>query len=134
MKIEHLAIWTNQLEIMKEFYVENFEGIANKKYFNPNKNFQSYFITFNSGARLEIMFKPNLKEHDATYEANNLIGLTHFAFEVKTTQKVDELATKFAEKGIVIIDGPRQTGDGYYEFTLLDPDGNRIEIIRRISS
>jgi lactoylglutathione lyase len=31
-------------------------------------------------------------------------------------------------EGVAVLDGPRRTGDGYYESVVLDPEGNRIEI------
>jgi lactoylglutathione lyase len=41
---------------------------------------------------------------------------------------VDEKARLFLQEGLTILRGPRLTGDGYYEFEMLDPDGNRIEV------
>ena len=127
MKIDHVALWTNQLEEMKDFYVEYFNGIANDKYRNSLKNFESYFITFLSGAKMEIMRKPEII--DAKTEVDKqYLGFVHIAFSVGSKEAVDELTTKLAKRGCQIISAPRTTGDGYYESCILDPDGNKIEI------
>ena len=127
MKIEHVALWTNQLEEMKDFYVEFFNGTANNKYSNIQKHFESYFISFQSGARLEIMCKPGLialKSEDAKLP----MGFEHLAFSVGCKELVDELTIKLQQRGYQLVSGPRTTGDGYYESCILDPDGNKIEI------
>lgn len=127
MKIEHVALWTNKLEEMKDFYVDFFNGTASDKYNNILKNFESYFITFQSGARLEIMHKPEII--DLKFEvATQYIGFVHIAFSVGSKEMVDDLTIKLQEKGYQIVSGPRTTGDGYYESCILDPDGNKIEI------
>ena len=126
MTIEHIAIWTNNLEELRDFYCTFFDGKSNEKYFNPIRKFESYFITFSSGARLEIMRLPDLVTKE---NANTLVGLAHIAFKVKGNDEVDRLTKHFREQGITIAGEPRLTGDGYYESTLLDPDGNMIELI-----
>ena len=52
MKIHHIAIWTFQLEEMKEFYTRYFNGSSNEKYINPKKGFESYFLHFDEGKDL----------------------------------------------------------------------------------
>jgi lactoylglutathione lyase len=126
MRIEHIAIWTNQLEALKEFYVQYFGGQANQKYHNPSKNFQSYFITFDSGARLELMYKPSIKPGNGPGEET--IGITHLAFSTGSRTSVDHLTNLLRKNNFTIAGEPRLTGDGYYESVVLDPDGNRIEI------
>lgn len=126
MRIEHIAIWTDHLEELKEFYVKYFNGQANQKYHNSNKNFQSYFITFDSGARLELMHRPSVKRGNTPGEKS--IGLTHLAFSTGSRASVDQLTNLLRENNFTIIGEPRLTGDGYYESVVLDPDGNRIEI------
>lgn len=127
MKIEHIALWTNQLEEMKEFYTEFFNGHANEKYTNNQKQFESYFITFESGPRLEIMRKQGITEHKNDI-ARQYLGLIHMAFSVGSKEMVDELTKKLQTRGCQIVGMPRTTGDGYYESLILDPDGNTIEI------
>jgi lactoylglutathione lyase len=56
------------------------------------------------------------------------MGLTHFAISVGSEQGVDALTARLEENGFPALDGPRRTGDRYYENVVLDPDGNRIEI------
>ena len=126
MTIEHIAIWTNNLEELRDFYCTFFDGKSNEKYFNPVRKFESYFITFSSGTRLELMRLPDLVTKE---NANTLVGLAHMAFKVKGNDEVDRLTKYFREQGITIAGEPRLTGDGYYESVILDPDGNIIELI-----
>ena len=132
MKLEHIAIWTDNLEQLKDFYVKYFEGKPNIKYTNTQKQFQSYFISFSSGARLEIMSKPDIPVNKNDTILKQHKGIIHLAFEVKSKQEVDNKLKQFELDRINILDLPRITGDGYYEFVLLDPDQNRIEVITKI--
>jgi len=126
MKIEHIAIWTMDLEKMKNFYQKFFNLKSNEKYFNPNKKFSSYFLAFENGARIELMHKPDISEF--IEKSDSKLGLTHFAISVGTKEKVDSLTKKIRENGYEIIGEPRTTGDGYYESVISDPEGNLIEI------
>ncbi|OGO76591.1 MAG: hypothetical protein A2Y23_05335 [Clostridiales bacterium GWB2_37_7] len=127
MKIEHIAIWTKDLEKLKNFYIEYFGGITGAKYRNNKKQFESYYINFESGARLELMQMPaipdNLNNIDEQY-----IGLNHIAFSVGCKEAVDNLTERVRNAGFRVVSDPRCTGDGYYESCVLDPEGNRIEI------
>lgn len=127
MQIEHIAIWTKQLEILKDFYVKYFKATPNEKYHNPKKSFSSYFLSFENGCRLEIMEKEVIPAN-----INNIYdeytGLIHFAVSVGSKEKVDEMTETFRNDGFEIVGEPRTTGDGYYESVILDPDKNRIEI------
>lgn len=127
MKIEHLAIWTDDLERLRNFYEKYFGVVAGEKYHNPVKQFHSYFLTFSSGPRLEIMSIPGLtgKDRDAMKQ---YLGLAHFAVSVGSKAQVDLLTEQFRADGFTIAGEPRTTGDGYYESVVLDPDGNRIEL------
>lgn len=127
MKIEHIAIWTNQLETMREFYKRYFKGLSNDKYINHSKGFESYFITFDDGARLELMQQDAKGPNPNTTEQQHL-GLIHFAMSVGSETAVDQLTETLRQDGYPVIGEPRRTGDGYYESVVLDPDGNRIEI------
>ena len=126
MKIEHIAIWTNDLEKLKDYYVKFFKGKSNQKYLNPKTQFESYFISFDSSCRLELMTIPNIKERE--YHQLNYKGIAHFAFEVESKLEVDLKAQELESAGFPIIKGPRVTGDGYYEFETIDIDGNKIEV------
>ena len=128
MKLEHIAIWTNQLDILRGYYEQYFGGQSNDKYTNPTTGFQSYFLTFKSGARLEIMSKPNIPPNQNDTIDEQYLGLIHFAFEVETMVEVEEKAVELQKAGFKILRGPRKTGDGYYEFETLDPDNNRLEV------
>ncbi|MFK7844066.1 MAG: VOC family protein [Rhodothermales bacterium] len=127
MRIEHIAIWARHLEPLKEFYEQYFDAIAGGKYVNPTKKFESYFLSFSSGARLELMHKPSIPETKDDIEAQ-FMGLIHFAFSTGSAENVDALTSRLKEAGYRVLDGPRTTGDGYYESVVLDPEGNRIEI------
>ena len=125
MKIDHLALWVQDLEKMKAFYEKYFNGKSNEKYHNPNKNFQSYFISFPSGARIELMNNPDVEKESSELRQ---IGYTHFAFSLGSTEEVDRVTAFMKTEGFQIIDGPRKTGDGYYESAMLDPENNIIEL------
>lgn len=127
MTIDHIAIWVNDLENMKQFYVKYFGATANQKYHNPKKNFNSYFLTFESGARLELMQKPEIPQN-LNNTIDQYIGLNHFAVSVGSKNNVDELTDKLRNDGYEVIGEPRTTGDGYYESVVFDPEKNRIEI------
>ena len=131
MKLEHIAIWTDNIELLRNYYVSFFEGQSNEMYINPKTQFQSYFISFESGARLEIMSMPNIPENtNDTINAQHK-GIIHIAFSVATKQEVDAKAALLQANGFELLNGPRVTGDGYYEFVTLDPDKNRLEVITR---
>ena len=127
MKIEHIAIWTSDIERLKLFYTEYFGCTSGSKYINSTKSFESYFLMFDSGCRLEIMQMPSIPLNLNNSFSQHL-GLIHFAVSVGSKEKVDELTAKLRSDGYEIVGEPRVTGDGYYESYILDPDGNRIEI------
>ena len=127
MKIEHLAIWVKDLERMKKFYTQYFGAVANDLYVNPRKNFQSYFLTFEEGCRLELMYKPEIPEN-LNNSMDQYLGIIHFAISVGSKDQVDQLTERLRTDGYTIIGEPRVTGDGYYESVILDPESNRIEI------
>ena len=124
MKIEHVAIWVNDLEGMRDFYKKYFNGEENSLYHNPKKQFESYFITFEGGARLELMKRVGIEDALLT----ETIGYAHIAFSVGSKEKVNELTNTLREAGYAVLNGPRTTGDGYYESVVSDPEGNQIEI------
>lgn len=128
MKIEHVALWTRDLEKMKNFYEKVLGAAASEKYNNPKTQFESYFIQFASGARLELMKKPSVicseKEKGAEY-----MGYAHIAFSVGSKEQVDSITEELRQKGSCVVSEPRTTGDGYYESCVLDPEDNRVEII-----
>lgn len=125
MKIEHIAMYVNDLENAKKFFEKYFNAKANSEYHNQKTDFRSYFLTFDDGARLEIMNKP--KMNDETKSINRT-GFIHIAFSVGSEKAVDELTNKLKKDGYEVISGPRRTGDGYYESCIIDIEGNQIEI------
>lgn len=127
MRIEHVALWTNDLERCKRFYGTYFGAIAGEKYINAAKGFESCFLSFGDGARIEVMTTSKLSPLVIEPGAQRM-GLTHLAISVGSEQMVDSLTQRLRTDSFPILDGPRRTGDGYYESVVLDPDGNRIEI------
>jgi lactoylglutathione lyase len=128
MTLEHVAIWTDKLDELKNFYVKYFEGVSNLKYTNQTNQFSSYFITFKSGARLEIMSMPDIPDNSNDRIVKQHKGIIHLAFGAETINEVDEKAKQLQTDGYQILSGPGKTGDGYYEFETSDPDNNRLEV------
>ena len=127
MRIEHVALWTEDLERLASFYSSYFGAKAGDRYTNATKGFESRFLTFDSGARLEIMRTTSMSP--VKYQpAVQRMGLTHLAVSVGSEQSVDELTARLRKDGHTIVGNPRRTGDGYYESVVADPDGNLIEI------
>lgn len=125
MRIEHIAMYVNDLEGAKEFFVKYFQGTPNHGYHNKTTNFRSYFLTFQDGARLEIMTRPDMVDEDKSLYRT---GLIHLAFSVGSKDKVDELTEMLKSDGYEVVSGPRTTGDGYYESCVICFEGNQIEI------
>ena len=126
MNIAHIAIWTKDLEAMKNFYTKYFNGESNEKYTNPTKGFESYFIRFESGAHLELMRKQLV---DKPLETEDRLGITHIAFKLGSKDAVLSLTETLRSDGFCIVGEPRTTGDGYFESVILDVEGNRIELL-----
>ena len=125
MRIEHIAMYVNDLEKTKDFFVTYFQAVPNECYHNKKTDFRSYFLTFDGGARLEIMHKPQMEDGEKTL---NRTGLVHMAFCVGSREGVDELTRRLKDDGYSVISGPRTTGDGYYESCIAGFEGNQIEI------
>lgn len=132
MTLEHVAIWTDDLERLKDYYTKYFGAVSNEKYTNEKKQFHSYFLTFKSGARLEIMTMPNVPANENDTIVKQHKGIIHLAFGVDTIQEVKDKANELQADGFQILSGPRMTGDGYFEFETLDPDNNRLEVTVKV--
>jgi lactoylglutathione lyase len=127
MRIDHVALWTNDIERCKGFYGAYFGATAGAGYVNPKKGFESCFLSFADGTRIEAMKTTALAP--AAFEPGaQRMGFTHLAIAVGSERLVDELTQRIKDDGYQVLDGPRRTGDGYYESVIVDPDGNRIEI------
>ena len=125
MKIEHIAMYVNELETARDFFVKYLGGESNDGYHNEKTGFRSLFIRFEDGARLEIMNKPSMEDIEKPV---NRTGYIHIAFSVGSVEEVDRLTRQFREDGYEILSGPRTTGDGYYESCIVGIEGNQIEI------
>ena len=154
MKIEHIAIWVKDIDNVCEFYRKYFGGEVHPIYHNPAKQFTSRFVTFDDGARLEIMHRPDInvgteelfhvkrpqgecsvhtckgiaEPQDVGSEGAQHIGYAHLSFSVGSKEEVDRLTQQMSNDGIQVVGQPRTTGDGYYESVVLDPESNRVEI------
>ena len=125
MKIEHIAMYVNDIEQVRDFFVKYLDGKSNDGYHNPQTDFRSYFISFDTGARLEIMNKPDLVDEEKSL---NRTGFIHVAFSVGSKERVNQLTQLLQDDGYSIVSGPRTTGDGYYESCVVVVEGNQIEI------
>ena len=127
MYIDHVAMWTNDLERIKSFYECYFGAQAGSKYRNAEKHYESYFLNFPSGTKIEIMKQPGITHH-CNHPVNIQVGFTHLSIACGSEQCVDELTKRLRKDGYQVMNDPRRTGDGYYESVIIDPDGNSIEI------
>lgn len=125
IRLEHIAIWVSDMEKMRDFYCAYFQATASDKYINPKTKFESYFLSFTQGGRLEIMYRPDIETDSSKQERT---GLAHFSISTGSAGAVDSLTEKLRQNGYQVISGPRTTGDGYYESMILDPENNRLEI------
>ena len=125
MRIEHVAMYVNDLESARAFFIKYFGAVSNDGYHNTRTNFHSYFLTFEGGARLEIMNKPDMQDDEKSL---NRTGYVHIAFSLGSKQAVDELTGRLRSDGYPIVSGPRTTGDGYYESCIVGIEGNLVEI------
>lgn len=125
MRIEHIAMYVNDLEAARDFFVTYLGGKSNDGYHNKTTDFRSYFITFDDGARLEVMNKPNMVDGEKDV---NRTGFIHVAFSTGSKESVDALTKRLKDDGFSVISGPRTTGDGYYESCVVAIEGNQIEI------
>ena len=125
MKIDHIALYVNDLEEARNFFLKYLGAESNCGYHNPNTGFRSYFLTFDAGARLEIMNKPGMSDLPKDPVRT---GYAHIAFSVGSKEKVDSLTAELKANGYEVISGPRTTGDGYYESCIVAVENNLIEI------
>lgn len=125
MQIDHIALWTKDLEKEKDFYAKYFDCSVNTKYENIEKNYSSYFLSFYDGTRIELMNRGDITES----KSGNTFGLAHIAISVGTRDKVDNLTRQFEKDGFMVESYPRITGDGYYESVTFDPENNKIELL-----
>ena len=125
MRIEHIAMYVNELDVVRDFFVKYFNAKSNEGYHNKTTGFRSYFLSFDDGARLEIMNKPIMEDSEKTLART---GYVHIAFSLGSKATVDSLTEILKHDGYDVISGPRTTGDGYYESCIVGIEGNQIEI------
>ncbi|MEJ5285140.1 MAG: VOC family protein [Brevinematia bacterium] len=127
MLIDHIAIWVVNIEEMKNFYLKYFDCKTSEKYINKIKNFESYFLSFEGETKVELMHIPDIKNKNQLSA-----GYTHIALRLGSKKKIDILTERLKQDGFKILSGPRITGDGYYESSFLDPEGNIIELTKKL--
>ena len=125
MRIEHAAMYVKDLEKAREFFCRYLGAVPDEGYYNPRTGFSSYFLSFDGGARLEIMTGPDTEDMAKPYGRT---GFAHLAFSIGSEAEVDSLTERLRKDGYEVISGPRITGDGYYESCILDMEGNQIEL------
>ncbi|MCM1524890.1 MAG: VOC family protein [Ruminococcus sp.] len=125
MKVEHIAIYVNDLARAKEFFIKYFNASANGDYHNKNTNFRSCFLSFDGGARIELMNRPDMRD---LKKDTKRTGYAHIAFSVGSREKVAELTREIKCGGYEVLSEPRTTGDGYYESCIVGIEDNLIEI------
>lgn len=125
MRIEHVAMYVNDPERARDFFVRYFGASSDSGYRNKKTGFRSYFLTFEGGARLEVMTRPGMAD---PRKDPLRTGYSHVAFSVGSREKVDALTKRLAEDGYEVMSGPRVTGDGYYESCVAGVEGNLVEI------
>ena len=121
-RIEHVAIWTRDIELMRAFYSEALGGASGRLYENRVTGFKSYFMSFGEGPRLELMHQPGRAP------SSTAAGSGHIALALGSRAAVDEAIATLRQRGVLVESDPRVTGDGYYEAVVLDPERNRIEL------
>lgn len=133
MKIDHIAIYVENLEATKEFFIKYFNATANNLYHNPKTLYHNpktelstYFLSFEDNTRLEIMSRPNMIKTEFNLYRQ---GFIHLSFSLGNKEKVNELTARLKNDGYKILSGPRTTGDGYYESYVLGPENNILELI-----
>jgi lactoylglutathione lyase len=129
-RIAQVALWVGDLEVMRAFYQRHFAASSGAKYENQRKRFESYFLTFPGGGQIELMRRPDIA---ARSDDRERMGYAHVGIEVATDTEVDALTGRLAAAGHAVVDGPRRTGDGYYESIVLDPEGNRILVVSALA-
>ena len=125
MIIDHIAMYVNELEAVRDFFLKYFNGRSNEGYRNDTTGFRSYFLSFEDGTRLELMNRPEIEDGIKSIYRT---GYAHIAFSVGSREEVDRLTKRLSDDGYKLLSGPRTTGDGYYESCIVGIEGNLIEI------
>ena len=149
MRIDHAALFCRDLEQMRQFFIDYFDARSNEQYHNPRTGLRTYILSFTEGStRLELMQRTEQREPSSSLEwpsrdgrrqsqrpdvqdadpSQPTIGYVHLSFAVGSRKGVDLLTRRLAADGYTVTCGPRTTGDGYYESSILGPEGIQIEL------
>lgn len=118
-------MYVRDLEDARDLFCHYFGAVSSGLYHNPCTNFRSYFLTFDGGARLEIMSAPELED---AHGSHLYTGYHRLAFSVGSKEAVDTLTAQLKSKGYRGVSGPRTTGGGYYESCVAIFENNLIKI------
>ena len=97
MKIDHVAMYVNDLEAEKDFFVKYFKAQAGSRYSNFRTESTNYFLKFDDGARLEIM------KRETSVDVSNKpqrTGYNHIAICVGDRKDVDDLTKRMEKDGV----------------------------------
>ena len=125
MRIDHIALCVRDLEAMRDFYIKHFGAVAGELYHNPRTGLRTYFLAFDGETRVELMQKPDALPGGVELRE----GWAHLSFTLGSRGAVDAATERLRAAGCTVESGPRVTGDGYYESCVLDPEGNRVELM-----
>ena len=129
MKIHHAALWTKDLDQSAQFWTTHFNAVVGPRYVSANRiGFQSHFLTFEDGVKIELMTGPWLSAAGNSNPAGEVIGWAHVAISVGSPERVRAIAATLDKIGL-LISQPRITGDGYYEALARTPDGLLVEVV-----
>jgi lactoylglutathione lyase len=149
MRIDHAALFCRDLEQMRQFFIDYFDARSNEQYHNPRTGLRTYILSFTEGStRLELMQRTEQREPSSSLEwpsrdgrrqsqrpdvqdadpSQPTIGYVHLSFAVGSRKGVDLLTRRLAADGYTVTSGPRTTGDGYYESSIVGPEGIQIEV------
>ena len=149
MRIDHAALFCRDLEQMRQFFIDYFDARSNEQYHNPRTGLRTYILSFTEGStRLELMQRTEQRELSSSLEwpsrdgrrqsqrpdvqdadpSQPAIGYVHLSFAVGSRKGVDLLTRRLAADGYTVTSGPRTTGDGYYESSILGPEEILLEL------
>jgi lactoylglutathione lyase len=124
-QIEHIALVTNDLERLCDFYRQLgavISPLATDQDIGP----RSCVLDF-CGVRVEAFELPGSGE--AAAGEGRSPGVLHLGFALESADAVDELSALIAAAGHRVLEPPHRAGDpGRYESVVVDPDGNRIKL------
>lgn len=125
MRIQHVALWTRDIEAAARFWADHFGARVGDRYESARRpGFVSRFVRLEGGAAIELMTGPWLAAAEPELERE---GWAHIAVTVGSREMVRSLAERLQAAGL-LVSAPRLTGDGFFEAVARTPDGALVEI------